>query len=599
MTGVRALRSLAYTPWVWYIALPVGISGCGSNAIDEEEIDNNRYELIGEVKVAFLGDQGIGSSSYDVLYMIRDEGVEALIHLGDFDYQGDPDSWDDMLTAVLGPDFPVFAAIGNHDKNEWPTYQQTLKNRLSLVDEASCEGNLGVKSTCTWRGLFIILSGIGSLGSGHEVYLADQLSSSDATWRICAWHKNMRRMQVGGKEDETGWSIYESCRQGGAIVATGHEHSYSRTHLMDSFQNRTVASTSDPLVLENGKSFAFVAGLGGLSIRDQELDGPWWASIYTSDQDANHGALICTFRAGGVHDQASCYFMDIDGVIPDRFDVVSAVNSYPTICPWAAGHPDRCRDCGPCEVGIGDCDNDSECQSGLVCAYDVGEDYGYEYGIDVCVSPDCQWPVGHSNYCEDCGPCGDGEGDCDGDYECQSGLVCATDVGADHGYAPEVDVCVTPGCRWSRGDLNYCRDCGPCVQGEGNCQNDSECQSGLDCAVDVGADHGYAPDVDVCVTPKCPWPMGHSSYCRDCGPCRDGEGDCDNAGECESGLVCAADVGADYGYASEVDVCATEGCPWPLRRLPGVARRPQPKRKAEAKRAAAKKSGGKKKASGN
>ncbi len=128
-------------------------------------------------------------------------------------------------------------------------------------------------------------------------------------------------MQLGGKDDDVGWRAYEACREGGAIVATAHEHSYSRTHLMDHFKSRSVASRSSILVLEKGRSFAFVSGLGGKSIRDQERDGDWWAARYTEDQGADDGALFCTFSA----DRATCHFRDISGRVPDRFEIINAV----------------------------------------------------------------------------------------------------------------------------------------------------------------------------------------------------------------------------------------------------------------------------------
>ena len=48
---------------------------------------------------------------------------------------------------------------------------------------------------------------------------------------------------------------------------------------------------------------------------------------------------------------------------------------------------------------------------------------------------------------------------------------------------------------------------------------------------------------------------GHVDYCRDEGPCRVGEGDCDGSGECQSGLQCSQDVGASYGFPAAYDVC--------------------------------------------
>lgn len=60
---------------------------------------------------------------------------------------------------------------------------------------------------------------------------------------------------------------------------------------------------------------------------------------------------------------------------------------------------------------------------------------------------------------------------------------------------------------------------------------------------------------DAGTDPHCAWARGHENFCRDCGPCSLGEGDCDTNYQCFSGLVCNADVGARYGLPSTVDVC--------------------------------------------
>jgi hypothetical protein len=45
------------------------------------------------------------------------------------------------------------------------------------------------------------------------------------------------------------------------------------------------------------------------------------------------------------------------------------------------------------------------------------------------------------------------------------------------------------------------------------------------------------------------------NYCAEYGPCTEGMGDCDSDSECASGLICVNDVGANYGWPSNVDVC--------------------------------------------
>jgi predicted MPP superfamily phosphohydrolase len=307
--------------------------GIGQDSVAARQTNVQTSESLQPLTVAFMADQALGKNARAVLRLVRAEGADLVLHQGDLDYRNDPDAWDRLITKILGADFPVFASVGNHDEDWYGPkgYQATLQARLNRIPDATCSGDLGVRSACTFRGLFFILSGAGTIPNApddpdHVEYLRDQLAQTDAIWRICSWHKNQHLMQVGRKTDEVGWKPYETCREGGAIVATAHEHSYSRTHLMDNFETQSIASTSNTLVVEEGKSFVFVSALGGNSTRRQYRDDPWWASVYTRDQGANFGALFCDFFVDGKPDHASCYFKDIDGNVPDRFELISAVN---------------------------------------------------------------------------------------------------------------------------------------------------------------------------------------------------------------------------------------------------------------------------------
>jgi hypothetical protein len=287
-------------------------------------------------KIAFIGDQGSGSNATAVLNLIKNEGANAVMHQGDFDYNDNPQAWDNLITEVLGANFPYFASIGNHDEGKYfgaGGYQSFLAARMNRLG-ITWDGDLGIKSSFKFNGIFIILVGPGVSGSGHDIYIRDKLAADNSIWSISSWHKNMKLMQVGGKSDDTGWGVYEESRKGGAIIATAHEHSYSRTHLLSSCQNQTVASTSNTLVLtedqpgttqDEGKTFVFVSGLGGKSIRSQSLSGAWWASIYTSTQNAAHGALFGVFNVDGMPNKAHFYFKAINGAVPDDFYVISNV----------------------------------------------------------------------------------------------------------------------------------------------------------------------------------------------------------------------------------------------------------------------------------
>ena len=332
-----------------------------------------------DFKVAFIGDQDYQASSVAVLSLIQSEQADMVIHSGDFDYYDNPEAWDTQINSVLGDDYPYFASIGNHDVIAWDGYQQKLQERLDKIPGAVCTGDLGVKSSCHYNGLFFILSGVGTMGSGHTEYIHDELAADDSVWSICSWHKNMHAMQVGGKGDVVGWDAYEECRMGGAIIATAHEHSYERTKNLISTEFQTVdPEWSDPtnVRVASGSTIVFVSGLGGASIRDQErcesYEYPYgckgeWASIYTSDQDANFGALFCTFNVDGVPDKASCYFKDILGNVPDTFEITSFMGQFdPNDPPVAQDDSDSTLQNSPVTIDVLANDSDSDGDSLIV-----------------------------------------------------------------------------------------------------------------------------------------------------------------------------------------------------------------------------------------
>ena len=307
-------------------------------------VEEKQVQPVAEFRVAFIGDQGHLPSSFAVLELIKDEGAQMVLHQGDLDYENDPDKWDRMITNVLGDDFPYFVSVGQHDVEAWDEgsiwdgYQDKLYDRLKKNPEIMCVGDLGVKSACSYNGLFFVLVGPGLKGTDHASFIENQLNNNGSIWSICSWAKNMNEMQLGSKTDQIGWEVYNACKNGGAIIATGHEHTYHRTKTLIDIENQIVDPqwpNPNDLRVKEGSTFVFVSGLGGYSIRDQDrclpISYPYgcnheWASVYTSDQDANFGALFCVFNAGGQSNKAYCYFKNIDGEIVDEFSVTSFVD---------------------------------------------------------------------------------------------------------------------------------------------------------------------------------------------------------------------------------------------------------------------------------
>ncbi|KAJ3397493.1 hypothetical protein HDU92_007156 [Lobulomyces angularis] len=335
-----------------------------------------------DLKMVFVGDQGINDNSYTVLKMIRDWNPDGIVQLGDFDYEDNPQAFMNMYDSTIPKHIPVFPVVGNHDIVRWETYSKLFKKRLELSGAlANCEGDLGINMQCNFKGLNLLLSGIGTMGRNHASFLNKTLTEAeDKGWNICCWHKNQRLYQTGDKQDETGYEVYDTCRRHGAMIFTAHQHLYARTKLMEGFETQVIAerkyypqdyagstfvkrdflddeetidvfrhhknrknkkvlkknlyTKSTPRVSDNGSfdllnlspgfSFVTLSGLGGNSIRPWQ-DGlqlkEWWSANAAEDNNAQYGAVFCTFNINNDENLAKCEFIDINGKLWDKFYV--------------------------------------------------------------------------------------------------------------------------------------------------------------------------------------------------------------------------------------------------------------------------------------
>jgi len=300
--------------------------------------------------IAFLGDQGDTSNSDQVLELIKSEGAAAIVHGGDFDYMDSPPIWNGRIDRILGPSFPYFAVVGNHDVAAWDGvkgYAEFIAARQARVAEMQCTGDPGVKATCRFHGLLLVESCIGTselenhgdcgLDSVEQTnFIRGALASSAHAWKICSWHKNQHDLQVGTKTDEVGWEAYRACQASGAIIHTAHEHSYARTYALSDLGDPATGfgkvGLPDWLALRPGQSFVFVSGLGGRSIREYDPShdsDSWWASYYTANQwlkngtlqsgTATFGATFIRFNVMGNRRRAWGYFKDVTGKVADEF----------------------------------------------------------------------------------------------------------------------------------------------------------------------------------------------------------------------------------------------------------------------------------------
>lgn len=136
------------------------------------------------------------------------------------------------------------------------------------------------------------------------------------------------------------------------------------------------------------------------------------------------------------------------------------------------GAQDYCTVACPGNAGDGDCDSDAECASPNICGLNNGARYGFPYNYDFCAPPHCfNGTVDGDETAVDCG--GPSCGAC----------VCSTGV---------------------NGDAEFCTLSCPCGEGEGDCDVDGDCDPGLRCVSGVGVIYGQSSnDIAVCVASTC------------------------------------------------------------------------------------------------
>lgn len=297
------------------------------------------------------------------------------------------------------------------------------------------------------------------------------------------------------------------------------------------------------------------------------------------------------------------------------------------------GQADYCDDpSNLCAAGEGDCDARGQCVSGLACGTNYGPRYGFSNTTSVCMPPtcadnmrngsetgidcggncapclaNCSGSAGSATLCSQGGClCGQGQGNCTVNAECQGGLSCLR-LGAQFGYSTTTRVCAParcangvqdgdetgvdcggacgtclPTCTGTPGALNFCDAC-KCTAGQGDCAGNQQCAAGLICTR-MGNQFGFASNIDVCLpahcsnttmdgdetgvdcggscgtclSNACTGTVGDANFCSGC-KCSSGQGDCDSNADCQTGLTCQA-KGRAFGFSSSTAVCLSSTC---------------------------------------
>src|SRR3989442_4808070 len=131
------------------------------------------------LRVAFIGDSGNGVDSRGVLEHIKAERADLVLHQGDFDYAENARGFFGTIDSILGPDFPYFASVGNHDTDSWRErcwdrngcYAKFLKARMAPLGVRTDDPHLDdQKYSLAYRGLTLVFVGEGGARAGGKAH---------------------------------------------------------------------------------------------------------------------------------------------------------------------------------------------------------------------------------------------------------------------------------------------------------------------------------------------------------------------------------------------------------------------------------------------
>jgi hypothetical protein len=271
---------------------------------------------------ALVGDTSLSVDTAMLFSITSKLKPDLLVLNGDFDYISNPKRWKEFLTSYIDPsEISILAVLGNHDEYSYKDYQYEI---LHLMKQTSfydtCDGIVGAQGSCVLRNkIRFVFSSPGQYNSGHDASLfINKTLYSNSFFPICIWHKNMKKLQMSSNTGESGYEVYDMCKDYGALSIASHSHSYGRTKPMTSFQFQTVdsnynSSWKNNVPIKKGSSIHLINGLGGRENQpdsEESMDQAWWENHFISER-AHSAVLFCTLY----HETniLQCRLLDSDG----------------------------------------------------------------------------------------------------------------------------------------------------------------------------------------------------------------------------------------------------------------------------------------------
>lgn len=272
------------------------------------------------VRFLAFGDSGDGSAEQLALRdAMLDREYDVFLHLGDMAY-GDGqftefeghffEPYEDLLHRI-----PVFPTIGNHEYNTdqgqpyldvFHVFEQALREADQERYYSFDVGNVHFVSLDTNSEMLlpIALDVTGSVTDDMLDWLADDLASSDAEWKIAIFHHPPYTSSERSPNNIVRAQVLPLLEAGGVdFVLSGHDHHYERTV--------PILGGCDAAA-DLGALTYIVAGAGGRGLR--AVDSQWWTAAVEN--------TVYSFVAFTVHGcRLTGETIDQDGNVIDTFEL--------------------------------------------------------------------------------------------------------------------------------------------------------------------------------------------------------------------------------------------------------------------------------------
>jgi hypothetical protein len=313
-----------------------------------------------EITFAFISNTGTTNQTEQVTNLIKNEEVQAVVHLGNFDLSSNPQAFKKQIEENFDPDFPYFYTAGDHDltndswrqgcSNPQGCYAQDFIDRLELtkttVDYRTDAGLVSPTGSDDYSAVLgdVKLVNLGLAPDLNQTsapadqddnlelkFIKASFENENSPWKLCLWNQPISKVADQGQI--TNWAAYDECRQQGAIIVTADDFNYARSKTISDFETLKIAQdwTQPGRVTVNpGQTIVVQSGLGGLGVKTQnkceQISFPFgcqdeWANLYSANQQARSGVLFITFNWQGDSSKARGYFKNINNQVVDDFTI--------------------------------------------------------------------------------------------------------------------------------------------------------------------------------------------------------------------------------------------------------------------------------------